>query len=233
MPSVHPAVAVLLLTVAAPSLAAKKSPADTQAKAAFDKAQKEYDLGEFTAALAGYGEAYRLKPLPAFLFNIAQCHRQMGNYERAAFFYRRYLDTSPQRPANADTVEGLIVEMQTKNEAKERLARADTERQKELEPAKGAPPKAPVEAETELKRIGEAEKAVADAPKNAQLQPSQLGASPPLVTSGPRPEEKKSIFTTWWFWTGVGVVAAGTVAAVATRPPPASLGDLNVRRAAR
>jgi tetratricopeptide (TPR) repeat protein len=37
------------------------------------------------------------------------------------------------------------------------------------------------------------------------------------IPGPPSPEHKRSIFTTWWFWTGVGVVAAGaaTVTVVA------------------
>ena len=37
-----------------------------------------------------YTAAHDAKPLPALLFNIAQCHRQLGNHERALFFYRRH-----------------------------------------------------------------------------------------------------------------------------------------------
>jgi tetratricopeptide (TPR) repeat protein len=33
--------------------------------------------------------------LPAFLFNIGQCHRKLGQHEQAIFFYSRYLKANP------------------------------------------------------------------------------------------------------------------------------------------
>src|SRR5438874_2068998 len=64
---------------------------DAQIRTHLKLAQRAYDLGQFDEALRDFSEAYRLKPLPGILFNLAQCHRQMRSYERAAFFYRRYL----------------------------------------------------------------------------------------------------------------------------------------------
>jgi hypothetical protein len=46
-----------------------------RAKALFSQGKQHYDLGEFGPALEFYKRAYRIKPLPAFLFNIAQSHR--------------------------------------------------------------------------------------------------------------------------------------------------------------
>jgi tetratricopeptide (TPR) repeat protein len=62
----------------------------------FDEAQAAYDLGRFEQASQLYGEAYELSPLPAFLFNIAQCQRKLGHWGRAAFFYRRFLARAPE-----------------------------------------------------------------------------------------------------------------------------------------
>jgi tetratricopeptide (TPR) repeat protein len=93
------AVWVLLALVVAPLSARAANveagaDVEVQARAKFAEGNLSYDLGEFQKALAAYSEAYRLRPLPGFLFNIAQCHRQLGRPERAAFFYRRYLTLS-------------------------------------------------------------------------------------------------------------------------------------------
>lgn len=93
--------------------AGRKEDPETAARLFFEQAQREYDLGNFDKALVGYSEAYRLVSAPALLFNIGQCHRQLGQYERAAFFYRRYLALEPDSP-DAPVVQGLIQQMESK-----------------------------------------------------------------------------------------------------------------------
>src|SRR5437868_1086989 len=83
---------------------------DKHARELFQRAEKSFDLGRFPEALADYQAAYEAKPLPAFLFNIAQCYRNMHNPERARFFFRRYLTLDPHTP-NQRLVEDLIGEM--------------------------------------------------------------------------------------------------------------------------
>jgi hypothetical protein len=93
---------------------AREVPATKAEVAAVRRAQRAYELGQFEQALTDYGEVYRLKASPKILFNIAQCHRQLGNYERAAFFYRRYLALSPKKPPNEAIVVDLIAEVEAK-----------------------------------------------------------------------------------------------------------------------
>ena len=69
-----------------------------RARALFDEAEGHYARGAYADALAGYAKAYQVLPLPAFLFNIAQCHRMLGKYDRAIYFYEGYLRDSPARP---------------------------------------------------------------------------------------------------------------------------------------
>ena len=52
------------------------------AKIHFDKGETHYRLGRFEAARKEYTQAYEATPLPGFLFNIGQCHRQLGEYDR-------------------------------------------------------------------------------------------------------------------------------------------------------
>ncbi|WP_163989502.1 tetratricopeptide repeat protein [Pyxidicoccus caerfyrddinensis] len=107
-----------------PGAASKEDP-KSAARVLFDYAQREYDLGNFNDALSGYSEAYRLVPEPALLFNIGQCHRQLGQYERAAFFYRRYLALDPESP-DAPLVNELIQTMDTKQAELENKSRQGT-----------------------------------------------------------------------------------------------------------
>jgi tetratricopeptide (TPR) repeat protein len=173
---------------------------EAQARVKFAEGNTAYDLAEFQKALDAYSEAYRLVSLPGFLFNIAQCHRQLGHAERAAFFYRRYLALSKTEPPNAPLVRELIAEMDAAAAPKE-------------------PPKPALRAQTEaaaerrVKQDAERRRAVPLAPK----------ASAEVASS-------ESLARKWWVWAGAGAVAllAGGAIYVATapQPRPTTLGTL-------
>jgi len=76
----------------------KKFVADARsdrAKAIFAEGNQHFNLGEFAPALEKYKTAYRIKPLAAFQFNIAQCHRKLGQYKEAIAMYQNYLTGVP------------------------------------------------------------------------------------------------------------------------------------------
>ena len=89
-----------------------------EAKRRNQLATQTYKSGQFELALQQYQSAYDLYPDPAFLFNIAQCYRNLGDQERARFFFRRYLALDPHAP-NKRRVEELIDEMTKQLEAKQ------------------------------------------------------------------------------------------------------------------
>lgn len=93
----------------------------------YKKGVTSYDLGKFDEAIEEFQKAYELKPTPAYLYNIAQAYRQKGDAAKAVFFYKRYLQKSPDA-ANRATVEKRISEL-------EELA-------KKQEDAKAKPPNA-------------------------------------------------------------------------------------------
>ena len=92
------------LTAAAPLEANK-----VQAKAEATRATTAFKLGRFAEALEGYEHAYELFQAPGLLFNIGQCHRQLGHHERAVFFFTGYLRDNPEAP-NRELVERLLEE---------------------------------------------------------------------------------------------------------------------------
>jgi tetratricopeptide (TPR) repeat protein len=79
-------------------------------RALFERAEANFKRGQFEEARADYQAAYDVEPLPAFLFNIGQCHRNLGDYERARFFFQQFTRLDPGSP-NRAPAEGLIVEM--------------------------------------------------------------------------------------------------------------------------
>jgi len=200
-----------LLLAASPTLAASgKDPLEAQARDEFKKGQTAYNLGHFEDARQAYSEAYRLKAHPALLFNIAQCERQLGNWEKAAFGYRRFMELMPEG-TDFGTARALLAEM----EQKQRDEDARAEEQRRLE---------------EAKALAQAE-AAAKARREAELlkQPPPLAHPPPVAV-----EEEAPVYKKWWFWTGIGAaVVGGTVIAVAATsssdPRPVSLGTLDTR----
>lgn len=104
------ALAVALCVPAAGVRAAPLDPATQKAHELFEHAEALYALTRYDEALAEYERAFETKPLPGFLFNIGQCHRNLGHWSKAAHFYREYLDRDPEA-RNRKLVEELATEM--------------------------------------------------------------------------------------------------------------------------
>jgi tetratricopeptide (TPR) repeat protein len=126
--------AILTATVAfAPPAAAQTSL--EQAKALTGRASIEYNIGHFEQALELYSLAYQALPTPALLFDIGQCHRMLGNAERAMFFFQGYLRDKPDAP-NRVLVEQILADLQRQVDA-QRAAHAQ-ESAPAVTPAPGA-----------------------------------------------------------------------------------------------
>ena len=231
-------IAVSFLALA---LGASGAPAaDAKSRALYKQAQQTYDRGDLEPALALFLQAYEATPLPGFLFNIAQCHRQLNNFERASFYFKRYLELAPNTP-NATIVRALIAEVDGKQAEKEQQLRdeAGAARAREVELARVAAAKAETEAAAQRQTEREANQAAA-AQRQTEREANQAAelALARSLTQPPPPEpppESRSIVTRWYFWVGVAGVAAGAATAtgawVATtpRPRPATLGTDSAR----
>jgi len=119
---------VLILTPAAAT--ADK----TKARALFDRATKQYNLGEYAAAGEGFKAAYDEFPDPTLLYNLAQCERQLAHKSRAVTLYRSYLREVPEA-ANANEVRRLIASLE-----EDMLRDEQARKQAEAAKAKSAPP---------------------------------------------------------------------------------------------
>ncbi|MBA3817862.1 MAG: tetratricopeptide repeat protein [Deltaproteobacteria bacterium] len=91
------------------------------AKRHYDRGQKLFALQKFDDALEQFQKAFDADPIPDFLFNIAQCQRNLGDYEAAIFSFKRFLKLDPEAE-NREKVEALIAELE------EKLAEGNTER---------------------------------------------------------------------------------------------------------
>ena len=106
------------LVAAAAAQPAPPQPQDpkVESRRLYDEATEHYRLGRFTQALVGYEAAYALYKAPPFLFNIAQCHFQLQNWDRAVFFFEGYLRDQPNA-TNRALVEDLIREARERQTA--------------------------------------------------------------------------------------------------------------------
>lgn len=194
--------------------------ADTQAREKFRIAQKAFNLGNFEQALDYYSQAYSLKAHPGFLFNIAQCYRMLREYERAAFFYKRYLSLATPGRVETALVTDLIQEVETKQAQLEQEARdqAEAAELRERELARSQIAKAEAEA-AEKRRLELVAKEQAER-EAAQRAAAQLAEAARAEAAKPPPSLWSTLSHKWWFWAGAGVLAAGVGVTVyiATEP---------------
>lgn len=176
----------------APTARAENRPA---AREAYKDGMRHYDLGQFHEALENFMRAYWNFEDPAFLFNIGQCHRQLGDKAQALQFYRTYLRKVPDAP-NAEEVRRLAATMK---------AALDEEGRANAQPPQGAmeshvPPPPPHEAK----------------PASSSAAPAAVSApvtTAPVLTvvASPVSPAGHPLWRRWWLWTAVGVGVAAAV----------------------
>ena len=94
------------------------------ARAHYETATRLYDVGEYEKALAEFKAAYVAKDDPAFLFNIGQCYRELGQEADALKFFRRYLKKAPPDDPNRAQVEARYRDTEADAVFKEDMQRA-------------------------------------------------------------------------------------------------------------
>ena len=211
---------MLLITLPV-SVARADSPGETitRSRKHFKAAEIQFSLGEFSRALAGYRKAFKLHPHPAILFNMAQCHRHLGNLKRSAFLLRRFLAKSPpkaQRSA-AETI----------------LQRVEADLRKT--PGRvGALASQPAAASQPSTAAGPGKDTVVPPAKRSHPVSGKSSRLPlvavPPVTPGRAPTRTRPLYKRWWFWTIIGgaLVATGTtIGVLASRGEENHPGTLN------
>jgi len=196
------AVSCVALIAAVPASPGQtKSTTDERARQKFSTAQRAYKAGDFEFALAAYSEAYELKPHPGFLFNIAQCHRHLGHYERAEFFYRQYLSLASLTSADSKLVRSLISEVEMRRAERERGQPNDIQ-----DGRSGEPPVLAPSHETAPVARGQLEIPAQTVELNQVA--AQAARTSPVPVSGAT-HGSQQLTKQWWFWTGIGVLVVG------------------------
>jgi tetratricopeptide (TPR) repeat protein len=199
--------------------------AKAQAREKYNDGNTAYEQGNFRQALAAFEAAYQLAPLPGFLFNVAQCHRQLGNYARAASSYRRFLALSEKEPANAAMVKELIAEMEAKAKPSKSVAQAKVvaKDRPEAVSSKAPQPHAPGEAKKERSTLKESGRKALDIRTSRSLAAEEKALPPAAVPSPAVREEREPLVRKWWVWAGAGaaaLVAGGVIYALAAPDAP-------------
>ena len=177
--------AALLLACPLRASADDSSPQQkAQAKNLYEQAIIHYRSGDLEKAAAEFKSSYQLYPRPETLFNLAQTHRLLKNYEKAIFYYKQYLASAEVNEHDRQMVQHRIADLE--NVLKQQQA------------AQAAPPQGPEPPST--------------TPANQPAPESR--AVELTKTPQPAAAPSKHVYQRWWFWTalvGSAVVAGGAI----------------------
>jgi tetratricopeptide (TPR) repeat protein len=102
-----------LLALLAVASAPATARADTaQARIHFERGRTFFEIDEYRKAIEEFKAAHVEKADPAFLYNIAECYRHLGENREALTYYRRFLSLAPANDRSRPAVEKRIVELQ-------------------------------------------------------------------------------------------------------------------------
>lgn len=185
------ACALLFALAAAPPRALADDP---DPKEIVTKADADLKAGRTQAAIEGYERAQQIKPNSGLYFNLGTAWKQAGEPEKALDAFRTYLEKMPKGAKRADAqkaVAAIEEELAAKKKAAEDQAAAD---------------KLAADKAAEEKAV--AERAAAE----------NAAAAARVTVAAPAPAKSEFRFDDlpkkWWFWTAVGVVAAGAITGV-------------------
>ncbi len=195
MRSIIALLALALLSSAAP--AAEPTDDASQAKAFFEKGMAHFQLEEYDAAIEKWEAGFRIRPVPEFLYNIAQAYRLSRRHDRALSFYQKYLRMSPKAPNRAD-VEKHIATLKVLVEQNQRVASLPP-REPLNQSGRPSPQSAPIEPAPREPGVTEPSQPTNATPSPAEPARADVTARAPAKDT--RPITKKP-----WFW---GVIAGG------------------------
>jgi hypothetical protein len=188
-----------------------------RARAHFEVARRYVQVDEYRKAIEEFKAAHVEEPDPAFLYNIAECHRHLGEGKDALVYYRRFLSLAAPNAPSRVNAEKRIAELQATRDAPVPLSTAPA-----MRPAPAAipppPPPAPAPApeKSQPRPVLTARAPVEPAPSAAVVV-----TAPRAVTLGATPEEASPVaeaapsrpfYKSGWFFVALGgALVAGTV----------------------
>jgi len=154
------------------------------AKAHYEKGTRLYEIREYDKALLEYKSAYLAQPDPAFLFNIGQCHRKLGQNQEALNFFREYLKKASPDDPNRHQVEARVREIEAEATVKAEAAQTATP----ASTPNPAPIPTPAQTSPSTPLRGPAPEVAPHAPTPA---PPIVTAPPPSATPALQPQRPR------------------------------------------
>jgi tetratricopeptide (TPR) repeat protein len=218
----------LLLMSGWPARAA--DPRLDSARAHSQEGDSYYKLEKYANAITEYEQAYLAKPDPSFLYNIAQCHRLMGQGPEAIKFYRRFLKDAPTAP-NRAVAEKHIRDLEDASSGMKQPPAPVPPPVTSTRPAPIAPAPVSVIPPPSPPSTSLPSSSTSTSPAFNPLLPTSTPVSTtPTVENGATSTQTEShpIYSRWWFWAGVGaVVVGGIILIAAVKHDPSCPGGFN------
>jgi tetratricopeptide (TPR) repeat protein len=82
---------------------------DAEVERQATRGQRLLDRGQTQEAIAAFRRAYELRADARFLYDIAECYRQLDLADQAIHFYQRYLSVAPDAPDRDEVEEKIVV----------------------------------------------------------------------------------------------------------------------------
>jgi tetratricopeptide (TPR) repeat protein len=208
-----PAGAVLLVVSVIVGAPLRAHADAAQARVHFEKGRTFFQVDEYRKAIDEFKAAHVERPDPAFLFNIAECYRHLGETKDALTYYRRFLTAAAPGDRTRPAVEKRIAELHAQAAKAKRAA--------ERSPA----PVASVAAASPTSEAAGPDSPLAPPPlptaSAPATEPAALIAKPASEPAPGDGGERKPFYKRGWFFAALGVVLVGGAVGIwaATRNP--------------
>jgi tetratricopeptide (TPR) repeat protein len=91
--------------------------ANAAASTHFETGLALYGLGHFEDAVSEFRKAYEVQDRPEFLLHIGRSFDQLGQSEKALYFFKRYLSTAPPQATEREEAKEFVRKFETEHPA--------------------------------------------------------------------------------------------------------------------
>jgi hypothetical protein len=215
---------VVLAAVLAIDLGATRVATAATEKETELNARQAFAAARYDEAIELFARLYAETLNPIYLRNIGRCHQKKREPDKAIDAFQDYLVKGKSiTSAERKEIQGYIKDMERlrEDQAKERQAQKEKDTGFLPAPPANPPPTNPVTlgppAPTTTINV------VPTSPGYTAPPPDPAAGGPVLVAHPEPPpsgEASHPVYKRWWFWTAIGVVVAGGVAAALLIPGP-------------
>lgn len=195
----------------------------------WNRGQRLYEAGRYAEALEEFKAGYENDPLPAFLINIGQIYRKMGERRKAITAYQQYLDLQPPGDRLRTQIESIVRKLEQEDRAGRAEPPDSSAPPTPVEVAPAPPPPAPPKSPPPKP----AKPAVDLAARPPAPDPAQEAVDARRAPSGER-DNDVAWYGHWWVWAAVGAAIVGGISVASagggTNAPTGSLGTIDGRR---